>query len=233
MSLLSLLDLPAGLQIAHIDQREDHIHVDVVATFPQAICPCCQQPASRIHSRYTRKVTDLCCAGRRVELFLHVRKFFCQTGGCSRKIFCERLSPFIEPWARLTRRLSGVIEAVGLGTCGRLGVRLCHRLGIATSRMSILRRLMKLVTPDSGRVTSLGIDDFSFRRGRTFGTVLVDLEHHKVIDLLPDRQVQTATDWMQKHPEIRYVSRDRGSEYAAAANGRRKLPLSEQILAAF
>jgi transposase len=66
-------------------------------------------------------------------------------------------------------------------------------------------------------VTCLGIDDFAFRRGRTFGTVLVDLERHEVVDLLPDRQAQTAASWMQKHPEIKYVSRDRGSEYRAAA----------------
>lgn len=118
MSLMSLLDLPAGLQVVHIDRRENGISIDVVSTAPQATCPGCQQLASRIPSHYTRKVTDLCCAGQRVELLVHVRKFFCQTADCSRKIFCERLAPFLEPWARVTSRLSGVIEAVGLGTCG-------------------------------------------------------------------------------------------------------------------
>jgi transposase len=55
-------------------------------------------------------------------------------------------------------------------------------------------------------------------RGRTFGTVLVDLDTHRVIDLLPDRQAETATTWMQSHSEITHVSRDRGSEYASAAS---------------
>jgi transposase len=84
--------------------------------------------------------------------------------------------------------------------------------------MTIVRRVMALPTKPAESVACLGIDDFSFRRGRTFGTVLVDLDTHQAIDLLPDRQAETATTWMQTHPEITHVSRDRGSEYASAAS---------------
>jgi transposase len=77
---------------------------------------------------------------------------------------------------------------------------------------------MKLPTPETDEVVHLGVDDFSFRRGRTFGTVLVDLQRHQILDLLPDRQKDTAAAWMKKHPEITHVSRDRGSEYASAAS---------------
>jgi transposase len=77
---------------------------------------------------------------------------------------------------------------------------------------------MKLATSEADKVSHLGVDDFSFRRGRTFGTVLVDLERHQILDLLPDRQKDTAAAWMKKHPEITHVSRDRGSEYASAAS---------------
>src|SRR5437660_8667188 len=73
--------------------------------------------------------------------------------------------------------------------------------------------------PDYARasVVYLGIDDFSFQRGYRFGTILVDLEGHRPIDLLPDRQVETSAAWMRDNPEIAVVSRDRGSEYASAA----------------
>ena len=117
----------------------------------------------------------------------------------------------------MTTRLGQAIADIGLATCGRLGARLASHLGIATSWMTIVRHVMTLPTQPVEHVSCLGIDDFSFLRGRTFGTVLVDLDTHHVIDLLPDRQTETAAAWMQAHKEITYVSRDRGAQYASAA----------------
>ena len=125
---------------------------------------------------------------------------------------------FVEPWAQMTVRLCEEIQAIGLSTSGSLGTRLATRLGISTSWMTILRRMMALPTPAAGSVVALGIDDFSFRRGRKFGTILVDLDVHQVIDLLADRSSQTSADWMRDHPEIDYVSRDRGKDYARGAS---------------
>ncbi len=125
---------------------------------------------------------------------------------------------FVQPWARLTTRLGEQIEAIGLASCGRLGARLGSRLRIEISRTSLLRRVMKLATQTTAKVQHLGLDDFSFRRGRTFGTVLVDLQRHHIVDRLPDRQKETAAAWMQTHPEITHVSRDRSSEYASAVS---------------
>ena len=107
------------------------------------------------------------------------------------------------------------ITAIGLATCGKGGVRLATRLGIHTTRQTILRRIMELPDRSAGSVLYLGIDDFSFRRGQWFGTILVDLESHRPVDLLPDRQADTSARWMRQHPDITVVSRDRGSEYAA------------------
>src|SRR6266700_4714071 len=121
------------------------------------------------------------------------------------------------PWAQTTIRFVQALQAIGLATSGSLGTRLAARLGIATSWMTIIRRIMALVTPAAHSVTTLGIDDFSLKRGRKFGTILVDLNAHQVIDLLPERSVESAAAWMQNHPEIEYVSRDRGNDYAQAA----------------
>ena len=141
--------------------------------------------------------------------------FRCDTVSCPRKIFAERLGPFIEAWARKTTRLREAIEAIGTSTCGEVGARLTGRLAIATSHAD--RRIMDLPLPPVGKVTHLGIDDFALRRGRTYGTVLVDLKRHKVLDLLPDRKAETAQAWIETHPEIELISRDRGGDYAAAA----------------
>jgi transposase len=81
----------------------------------------------------------------------------------------------------------------------------------------MLRRLKAVSAPASKKATQVGIDDFAFRRGLKYGTLLVNLETHRVIDLFPDRPVATATAWCKKHPDIQIVSRDRGSDDAAAA----------------
>ena len=118
------------------------------------------------------------------------------------------------------------MQVVGLATGGRLGMRLTDRLGIETSRHTILRRIMALPTEPVAEVTQIGIDDFSFRRGRKFGTIIVDLQTHKVLDVLPDRTADTSATWMAAHPELDIVSRDRGGDYAAAA--RRAAPQATQ-----
>jgi DNA-binding NarL/FixJ family response regulator len=127
----------------------------------------------------------------------------------------------------MTTRLSQTIEAIGLATSGELGSRFAPRLGIVTSPTTILRRTMSLSAQRSGPVSQLGIDDWSFRRGHRFGTILVNLATHESIDLLPDRETETAQAWMQAHPEIDVVSRDRGEDYAAAA--RKGAPQARQV----
>ncbi len=191
------------------------------------MCPLCGQASQRIRSSYTRHVADVPSAGRQVELVLRVRKFRCDTTDCPRRVFAERLTPFIEPWARMTTRLSQTIEAIGLATSAELGSRFAPHLGIVTSPTTILHRTMKLSRQRSGPVPQLGIDDWSFRRGRQFGTILVNLATHEIIDLLPDRERETAQAWMQAHPEIEVVSRDRGGDYAAAA--RKGAPQARQV----
>jgi len=213
----SFLPLPAGMCIESIEKTESDLVVSVISTSPTSCCPLCSWPSSAVHSYYHRSVRDVPCGGQSVRLALTVRKFFCRNAGCQRKIFTERLPTFVEPWAQMTVRLCAEIQAIGLSTSGSLGARLAARLGISSSWMTVLRRIMDLPTPAAGSVVALGIDDFSFRRGRKFGTILVNLDQHQVIDLLDERSSKTAADWMRSHPEIDYVSRDRGKDYAQGA----------------
>jgi transposase len=208
--------LGEGLELIQMERQKDQLVLYVTSS--NALCPLCSQPATRLHSRYRRVVKDLPCAGQQVQLILHVRKFFCDTVTCVRKVFAERLPHLLAPWAQMTTRLSQALQTIGLATCGRLGARLAAHLGMTISWMTIVRRVMALPTPPVEHVECLGIDDFSFQRGRTFGTVVVDLDAPQIIDLLPDRQAETAAAWMAAHPEITHVSRDRGTEYASAAS---------------
>jgi transposase len=147
-----------------------------------------------------------------------VRKFFCDTADCARRIFTERLPSFVEPWARVTVRLRQALQAIGIATCGEVGTRLAERLALPTSPTTLLRRIMALPTQKVGSVKELGVDDFALRRGKNYGTVFVDRVRHQVIDLLPDRKAETAKVWMQAHSETDLVCRDRGGDYASAAS---------------
>src|SRR5437660_611589 len=213
----SLLALPEGMQIEQIQITENGLVIQIAATTPTSCCPLCSEPSSSIHCHYRRTLRDAPCAGRRVQLFLTVRKFSCCNPECSRKVFTERLPNFVEPWARMTMRCCQQITSIGLATCGKGGARLADRLGIHTTRLTILRRIMDLPLVPTGSVVYVGIDDFAFRRGYRFGTILVNMENHRVVDLLPDRQAETAAQWMRQQPDLMVVSRDRGGEYASAA----------------
>src|SRR5215468_11123354 len=217
MSLIPLFALPSGLEITSCTRREGRLYVSLLSTQPSSPCPLCGIAATRIHSRYQRRLADLPCAGQPVSFQLSVRKFFCGESSCPRKIFAERLAPFVAPSARMTARLFQLLQTLGLATGGRLGVRVTKRMGIQTTRHTLLRRIMVLPTEPVGQVPQIGIDDFAFRRGRKFGTIIVDLQTHKVLDVLPDRTAETSAAWMLTHPEIELVSRDRGGDYAAAA----------------
>ncbi len=218
MKETTLLDLSENMEIDQIQITETGLVVSVISASSQSCCPLCSQSSSFIHSHYHRTLKDAPCVGRQLQLALTVRKFFCRNPYCSQKVFSERLKTLAEPWARMTTRLREQITFIGLATCGKGGVRLGNRLGIKTSRNTTLRRIMEI--PDDARasVVYLGIDDFSFRRGYRFGTILVDLESHRPIDVLPDRQAETSTAWMRDNPEIAVVSRDRASAYAKAAS---------------
>jgi len=178
-----LLPLPQGMQIDQIQASQNEVSITVIATHPTSCCPLCRQPSSSIHSQYRRTVRDAPCDGRRVQMVLCVRKFFCRNPLCERKIFTERLPELVGPWAKMTIRYCQQLTSVGLATCGKGGTRLAARLGMQTSRQTILRHIMDLPDPPVGAILYLGIDDFSFRRGCRFGTLLVNLEARRVVDL--------------------------------------------------
>nr|WP_236038491.1 ISL3 family transposase [Ktedonobacter robiniae] len=218
MEETSLFSLPDGMLIEQFQISEKSLVITVVATSLTSCCPQCFEASSSVHCHYQRTLSDISCMGRRVQLLLTVRKFSCRNPFCSRKVFAERLPTFVEPWARTTIRFCQQITSIGLSTCGNGGARLAAHVGIQTSRQTILRRIMNIPDGLTGSVLFLGIDDFSFRRGYRFGTILVNLESRRVIDLLPDCEAETSAQWMRQHPDITVVSRDRRSEYAKATS---------------
>src|SRR5712692_3046066 len=148
---------------------------------------------------------------------LTVRKFVCSTPTCSHKIFTERLVGLVESYGRMTPRLIALVQSLGVVAGGQMGTRQADRTGIATTPSTLLRHLMQLPAPVTRAVRVLGLDDFAWKKRFTYGTILVDLERRRIIDVLPDRESATVETWLKKHPEVTIVSRDRGKEFAKAA----------------
>jgi transposase len=160
----SLLSLPDGMLIEDIQITEHGLVIEVVMTHPTSCCPRCAQPSDALKSHYRRVLREAPCARRQVQLILTVRKIYCQNPYCARKVFTERLPTFVEPWARMTIRCCQQITSIGLATCGKGGARLADRLGIHTTRPTILRRIMDLPDASGDSVVYLGIDDFGATR---------------------------------------------------------------------
>jgi transposase len=205
--------LPNGFEMIDTEIIDATIIIYLAAIALSAACPVCQQYSERQHSQYTRTLADLPCVGQSVALKVTVRRFKCENGMCIRKIFFERIPQFARPWARMTTRLVEALQSIGMATTGEGGARLAKRLHVDTSSPTMLRRIMDAPYSSSETVNALGIDDFSFRRGRKFGTLFVNLETHHIIDVLADREAESVRRWMLSHPEVEIVSRDRGLAY--------------------
>lgn len=221
------LPLPDGLVITSLFEAETRLVVQVACKSPTACCPLCQLPSDRIHGHYGRTVADLPCGGRRVILAFKVRKFVCRTPTCLRQIFTERFPDLVQSYARITNRLRDALIALGLATSAEVCSRLAPKLGMQVIASPLLRSLRTVSCASPTSVRILGIDDWSWKKGQTYGTLLVDLELRRPIEVLPDRKAERVEAWLRGHPEIEVISRDRGGEYAAAA--RRGAPQAQQI----
>ena len=195
--------------------EDNHLTLRATMTAAKAVCPDCHQPSQRIHSGYPRTLADLPWATMPVELRLQVRRFFCDTPVCERTTFTERLPTVAPLYARTTTRLRHSQAATGLALGGSAGARQLARQCMPGSRSTVLRRVRSLPSPASPPPHVVGIDDWAWRKGHRYGTIVVDLERGCPIDVLEDRLADTVADWLRAHPEVQIVARDRAEAYAS------------------
>jgi transposase len=209
---------PAQLHLLHLSATTAEITAVVQTAASSASCPLCGRYANRVHARYVRSVADVPWHEVPFRLRLQVRRFFCDEPTCTRAIFAERLPGLVAPHARRTERLAVWLRAVDFAVGGEAGARLLRTLGLRLSSDTPLRQVRHTLLPARPAPRGVSVDDWSFLRGRRFGAILVDLERHQLLDLLPDREADTVATWLQRYPSIAVVSRDRGGSFAAGAS---------------
>lgn len=200
------------VRVERVSDSTDVLVVEAVSTARPGRCPTCRKQVRRVHRTYQRILDERPLGSRRVIVRLRARRYFCDRKSCSRTTFVEQVPGLSARYRRSSTGLAGWLRSIAIELGGRPAARLCRRLRLTAGRT----RLLRLLTAPTARDRAprvLGVDEFAFRKGCTYGTVLVDVEAGRVVDVLPDRTSETFAAWLTEHPGAEIICRDRATAY--------------------
>jgi transposase len=210
-SYVTSFTIPEGLHVDALSFDADSLTISGCLRGSEAHCPVCGERSRRIHGLYTRTLADLPWSGTPVRLRVRVRKFFCDEPACERRIFAERLDEVTQPFARGTDRQREALEWIAFSLGGEAGARLARELGLLVSPDTLLNRIRGAFYDEGGDVRVVGVDDFGFKRSNGPATIMVDLERHRIVDLLQGHSAELIAGWLGQRPDVEVVARDRSN----------------------
>ena len=213
---LSHIYLSSDLTLHEIVRENHKFHLYVSSSLDYGICPYCGCHNKSVHSRYIRTIQDLSILGEPVVLYVEIRKFFCSNHSCHKKTFAEQPGDEVFRYRRRTCRCERTVARHGISTSAKSASRLLGHLGIRISASTVLRDLHRMRPSKHEDVTKIGVDDWAWRKGVRYGSIIIDYERGHPIDLIGDRGADSFEKWIEEHKKVGVVSRDRSTDYSSA-----------------
>lgn len=219
---------PESLRIIRIAEDEKSLIIYMKSQKHSHFCPGCGQEMRVYHATYVRSVQDLPIFQKNVTLKITAYDYFCTEEACDIKTFAEDYGQFIGRSGRMTGRLEDFIRMLALETNCEGAAAICNEMGIRVSGDTIIRMLRKLTDkPFTPCSDTIGIDDFAYRKGQTYCTVICDGATNRPIDVLDGRDGDALREWLKQNKQVKKVTRDRAGAYAKAITD--ELPEAMQI----
>jgi len=196
--------------------KEKQITIKLKSLKHQQKCQVCGQEMTGYHGTYVRTVQDLPILGKNVILEITAYEYNCTNEDCIQKTLVEDYDEFLSKYSRMTSRCEDFIRILALSTSCEGAALICAKMGLKVSGDTIIRMLKKMAdenpVPQCG--DTIGVDDFAYRKGQTYCTVVCDWETRRPVAVLEGRDGESLRKWLQENKHIKKVTRDRASAYA-------------------
>lgn len=209
---------PEELKIKQVISEKNRVSLKMYVESKECRCPRCNEISTHKHGTYNRKIQDLPILGRTTWLYVNAYEYQCDNPDCGTTTFVENVNGFLNYYGRMTERFEEFICLLALETSCEGCARICKNMGVKISGDTVIRLLLKRYEAQEKTVCSsvIGVDDFAYKKGNRYGTVIIDAETHNPIEILDGRDGNTLKEWLKKNKHIKAVTRDRANAYASA-----------------
>lgn len=205
--MITSLDLqpffPSELVIQGVKTVSNTVYIEIKSKTTTIRCPKCGKEISKYHAVHKRTVQDLPILGNRTFLKLSLYEFDCDNQDCPCVSVTENFDGFLNGYSRMTERLADFITELALETSCEGAARILQSMNIKISGDTVIRTLLKRFEnqdiPSCG--SSVGVDDFAFKKRHKYGTIIVDEDTHNPIAVLDGRDGTTLKEWLKKNQQ--------------------------------